>query len=111
MPQDLKNILYYASRNGEAPFIKWLEGLDHSSEEVVIGRLERIKNGNFGDYKNLGEGVFELRIHFGPGYRIYYGMDGATVVLLLCGGDKNTQTKDIKRAKFFWENYKNEKRK
>ncbi len=80
------------------------------TREVVYERLEKVKSGYFGDYKNLGEGVFELRIHLGAGYRIYYGKNGRDIVLLLCGGDKSTQSKDVKKAKFFWEDYKNAKK-
>ncbi len=71
-------------------------------------KIARFRLGNFGDSKSLGQGVYELRIHFGPGYRIYYGLDGQMIVLLLCGGDKSTQKKDIKKAKTFWEDYKEE---
>jgi putative addiction module killer protein len=62
--------------------------------------------GLFGDAKSVGEGVNELRIAFGPGYRIYYALDGEVVVLLLCGGDKSTQGKDIKQAKDYWNDYR-----
>lgn len=99
---------YYTTKKGESPFIKWFESLDHSTEQVVRKRLERVKLGNLGDYKNLGEGIFELRIHCGAGYRIYFGREGGEIILLLCGGDKGSQGLDIKRAKTFWENYKNE---
>lgn len=80
---------------------------------MVRKRLERVRLGNFGDYKNLAEGVFELRIHFAGGYRIYFGRDGGEIIillLLLCGGDKGDQNADIKRAKLFWEDYKNAKK-
>ena len=111
MNSSSKYLLYYTTKAGESPFIKWFESLDHAVEQVVRSRLERVKNGNCDDYKSLGDGVFELRIHFGAGYRIYYGIDGVNVILLLCGGDKSTQIKDIKRAKSFLEAYKNENRK
>jgi putative addiction module killer protein len=88
-----------------------LIALDPFTKELVHDRLEIAKTGYFGDYKNLGDGVFELRIHFGCGYRIYFGKDGMGIVLLLCGGEKNTQDKDIKKAKFFWEDYKNAQKK
>lgn len=71
-------------------------------------RIARLRLGNLGDSKSVGQGVYELRVHFGPGYRIYYGLDGEKLVLLLCGGDKKTQKKDIEKAKAFWENYKEE---
>ena len=103
-----QQFIYYVTKKGDSPFIKWFEGIDHSVEQIIRKRLERVKLGNFGDCENLGEGVFELRIHFGAGYRIYFGRDGREVVLLLCGGDKVSQSQDIRRAKFFWEDYKNE---
>jgi putative addiction module killer protein len=67
----------------------------------------RIESGNLGDYKSVGDGVMELRFDFGPGYRTYFGMEGKTLVLLLIGGDKGTQRKDIKRAQELWSEYLN----
>lgn len=64
--------------------------------------------GNLGDYRSVGDGVFELRIKYGSGYRIYFGQIGLTIVLLLCGGDKSTQEKDIRLAKEYWGNYEND---
>lgn len=94
-------ILHYASRNGKMPFMDWMNTLDPITKEVIYDRLEKVKIGYFGDYKNLGNGVFELRIHLGSGYRIYYGIDGRDIVLLLSAGDKGNQDKDIKKANFF----------
>jgi putative addiction module killer protein len=105
-----QKFLYYVTKSGNSPFIQWFESLDHDSEQVVRKRLERVRLGNFGDYKNLAEGVFELRIHFAGGYRIYFGHDGREIIILLCGGDKGDQSADIKRAKLFWEDYKNAKK-
>ncbi len=68
-------------------------------------RLDRAARGNFGDRKSVGGGVLELRFDFGPGYRVYFGEDGASVILLLIGGDKSTQTKDIETAKRYWNDY------
>jgi putative addiction module killer protein len=72
---------------------------------VVRARLNRIRLGNFGDCKSVGGGVVELRIDFGPGYRVYFGRDGRLVVVLLCGGDKRTQARDILRAREYWKEY------
>ena len=69
-------------------------------------RLDRLELGNFGDCKPVGEGVLELRLDFGPGYRVYFAEDGPIIVLLLIGGDKNTQTKDIKTAKAYWQEHR-----
>jgi len=65
-----------------------------------------VRLGNFGDCKSLGDGVFELRMTFGPGYRVYFGREGEQVIVLLCGGDKSTQDKDIGRAKAAWTDYR-----
>jgi putative addiction module killer protein len=69
-------------------------------------RLRRIEQANFGDCKPVGEGVTELRVHAGPGYRIYFGMQGTVMVILLCGGDKSTQTRDVAKARVFWADWK-----
>ena len=80
-------------------FEKWFAGLKDASVKVrVLARLDRLENGNFGDFKAIGSGLFELRLFFGPGYRIYYTIKDGTVVLLLAGGDKSTQAKYIKAA-------------
>ena len=68
-------------------------------------RLDRIKLGNLGDYRSVAQGVFELRIDYGPGYRVYFGQVGLTIVLLLCGGDKSTQQQDIGKAQEYWRDY------
>jgi putative addiction module killer protein len=70
-----------------------------------MARLERVELGNLGDHRGIGEGVFELRIDFGPGYRIYFGLDGSELVVLLIGGTKKTQQRDIDTAKHYWRNY------
>jgi len=71
----------------------------------ILKRLYRIESGNYGDCKNLGDGVNELRFFFGAGYRVYFGEDGDTIVILLCGGDKDSQRKDIEKAKVYWKEY------
>lgn len=72
---------------------------------IVRARLNRIRLGNFGDCKSVGNGVEELRIDFGPGYRIYFGRQGLLAVILLCGGDKKTQARDIATAQKYWKEY------
>jgi putative addiction module killer protein len=86
--------------------MEWLTRLkDHNAIVAVDKRIARMRLGNLGDRKHIGGGVHELRIHYGPGYRVYYGLDGETVVILLCGGDKGSQQRDIARAKRYWDNY------
>jgi len=81
-------------------FIEWLTGLRDIQARVRIAkRIDRIAQGNFGDAKSVGDGVSELRFDFGPGYRIYYVRRGNVVMILLCGGDKDSQARDIERAK------------
>ena len=96
----------YATEEGRAPFTEWLDSLrDIRGREKIRARLNRIRLGNFGDSSSVGEGVEELRIDFGPGYRVYFGQAGTKIVLLLCGGDKSTQTQDILQAKRYWKDY------
>jgi putative addiction module killer protein len=81
-------------------FDEWLSGLsDHKAQAKIVSRIERLSLGNPGDVKPVGEGVSEMRVSHGPGYRVYFKQTGKMLVLLLCGGDKSTQEKDIKRAK------------
>lgn len=82
------------------PFMEWLENLrDRKAAAKIAARLARLELGNFGDAEPVGEGVTELRIHFGPGYRVYVVQRGEVLVVVLCGGDKSSQDRDIKRAK------------
>lgn len=94
--------------NGRAPFEVWHDRLDKMFQRAVDARLTRIADGNFGDHKSVGGGVFELRIPKGPGLRIYYGLKGNDLVVLIGGGDKRTQQKDIVKAKELWKQYNNE---
>ena len=92
---------------GHEPFNEWLTSLrDIKARAKIRVRLDRVSLGNLGDSHGLGEGVQELRIDYGSGYRVYLGQEGETIVLLLCGGDKSTQTKDIKKAKRYWNEYR-----
>ena len=100
-------IRYYQSAEGGRPFTEWLQALqDQQAGARIRIRLDRLALGSFGDCEPIDGGVIELRIHWGPGYRVYCARLGQTVVLLLCGGDKTTQKKDIKRAKDYFEDYK-----
>jgi len=83
-----------------ADFDKWLKSLrDTRARAKILVRIERLARGNPGDVMPVGEGISELRVHFGPGYRVYFKQAGTQIVLLLCGGDKDTQASDIIRAK------------
>lgn len=98
---------YYQTADGDKPFVRWLERLsDAAARSRIRIRLARLALGNFGDSEGVGDGVIELRIDWGPGYRVYCARLGQMIVLLLCGGDKRTQQKDIKRAKDFFHDYK-----
>ena len=85
----------------------WFEGLnDKQARARIDARMARIAGGNLGDVEPVGEGVMELRIAWGPGYRVYFARIRQVIILLLCGGDKRTQRKDIKRAKAYFEDFK-----
>ncbi len=97
----------YETKAQKAPFSIWFERVRETHTRAkILTRLDRLKIGNFGDCKSVGEGVYELRIHYGPGIRVYYSRVGNKVILLLCGGDKGSQIKDIKKAKEFLQDYK-----
>lgn len=101
----------YRSAAGGEPFTEWLSELpDRQARARILARLERIEAGNFGDVKFLRDDVSEVRIDWGPGYRVYFGRDGRTVIVLLCGGDKRKQDADIKRAVNLWREYANRRR-
>lgn len=81
-------------------FDQWLKALrDARAKAKIITRIERLADGNPGDAKPVGNGISEMRIHYGPGYRVYYCQQGETIVIILCGGDKDSQAKDIEKAK------------
>lgn len=96
----------YETATGKRPFENWLKGLKEVHTKARISmRLDRLRLGNFGDCKTLQDGISELRIHYGPGIRIYYGKIGNKLVLLLCGGDKGSQNRDINKAKDYLKDY------
>ena len=102
-----KELQIYVTEDGRAPFSEWHASLrDIKARAKIRVRLDRVSLGNLGDCHRVGEGVQELRIDYGPGYRVYFGQVGAAIVLLLCGGDKNTQTEDIEHAKRYWNKYR-----
>ena len=102
-----RDLEFYSTQNGREPFYDWYRSIrDTNTKYRIQRRLERLKTGNFGDCKSVGEGVFELRIHFGPGYRVYFGEVSNKIVIVLCGGDKSSQQRDIERAITYWQEYK-----
>ncbi|CAK0745141.1 Protein containing DUF891 [Gammaproteobacteria bacterium] len=99
----------YITPTGKSPFGDWLAKLrDQEAKAKILTRFDRLEMGNFGDHKYLRDGVYELRIPHGKGYRVYYGRDGDTIVLLLYGGDKSSQNKDIGNAVAYWRAYQGE---
>lgn len=101
-----KELVSYQTESGKLPFEEWLKSLkDVKARARIRSRLDRVELGHYGDYKAVGEGVYELRLFFGPGYRVYFAEDGNTLVLLLCGGDKSSQLRDINSAHAYWQDY------
>jgi putative addiction module killer protein len=99
----------YLDASGRSIFAKWFEGLNAPAAAKVTTALVRIERGNFSNAKSVGAGVYEYKIDFGPGYRIYLGKDGETIVILLGGGTKKHQGKDIEIAQYHWNDYKRRK--
>lgn len=104
-------VVMYATSTGKEPFNEWFLDLDQTTRFTIASRLTRIENGNFGDCKPLtnAAGIWEFRINYGPGYRIYFGKQGNTIVILLMGGDKRSQIRDIKKAEKYWLDHKGSK--
>lgn len=100
----------FADAEGNSPFAKWFDGLDARAAAKVAVALARLGHGNVSNVKGVGAGVHEYKIDFGPGYRVYFGKDGETVVILLAGGTKKRQRADIATAQARWADYKSRKR-
>jgi putative addiction module killer protein len=100
------DVRLYEKENGRSPFADWFDDLDRQAASKVTIAVERLRLGNFSNIKGVGAGVQEYRINWGPGYRLYLGRDGETVVLLLIGGTKQRQDDDIKEAQQLWADYK-----
>jgi putative addiction module killer protein len=102
-----KQVWIYEAESGRLPYREWLLALkDRRAREVIVSRIARVRSGNLGSVRSVGDSVFELKVNHGPGYRVYFGQDGNEWVILLCGGDKSTQDADIKKAKTYWADYK-----
>jgi putative addiction module killer protein len=98
---------YYLTAAGRKPFKEWLERLrDITARQKVRIKLDRVRLGNLGRNRSVGEGVYEIKIDYGPGYRVYYGLEEKALILLLLGGDKSSQEKDIAFARAFWNDHK-----
>lgn len=102
-----KQIIIYTDENGHEPYCSWIDSLkDKKGQQRIRTRIRRLAEGHYGDCNSVGEGVLELRMFFGPGYRVYFCEDADNIVVLLCGGDKDTQSQDIKNAKAYCKDYK-----
>ncbi|HMM54810.1 MAG TPA: type II toxin-antitoxin system RelE/ParE family toxin [Candidatus Desulfobacillus sp.] len=100
-------VFRYVTESGHEPVTEWLGSLkDKQAQAKIRLRLKRLEAGIFGDCEPVGSGVLELREHLGAGYRVYFGRHGKTVVILLCGGSKKTQSSDIKTARQYWADWK-----
>jgi putative addiction module killer protein len=98
---------YYITADGSKPFKDWLDRLrDITARQKVRVRLDRVRLGNLGRNRSVGDGVYEIKIDYGPGYRVYYGLEEKALILLLLGGDKSSQEKDIAFARAFWNDHK-----
>jgi putative addiction module killer protein len=104
-------IAYYLTESGGKSFKDCLDGLkDITARQKIRVRLDRVRLGNLGKNRSVGKGVYELKIDYGPGYRVYFELDKKTVVLLLLGGDKSSQKKDIAQARMYWVDYRRRNR-
>jgi putative addiction module killer protein len=104
---DVVEVRHYINNAGKDVLDEWLSELtDPRAQAKIAVRINRLAAGNFGDCKSLGRGLYEFRIDWGPGYRIYYAMIGQRCILLLCGGDKRKQAADIERAVAYFDDYK-----
>ncbi len=101
-----RKLVNYETPEGREPFAEWIDGFrDRRMQKRILSRLYRVEEGNLGDHASVGDGVWEMRLFFGPGYRIYYAEEGEQIILLLSGGDKSSQSRDIEQAKNYWKEY------
>lgn len=102
-----KELRIFRTQIGKEPFVNWLNALkDRIGRANITNRLNRLSLGHYGDCEPVGNGVYELKIHYGPGYRVYFSEQKETIILLLLGGSKRTQEKDIQKAKQFWAEFR-----
>jgi putative addiction module killer protein len=110
LPASMPEIRYYVASGGQQPLAEWFADLEPVTRAKVARAIARMEQGNLSNVKSVGEGVLEYRIDFGPGYRVYFGRDGETLVILLTGGTKKRQQRDIEAAIAYWQDYKRRKR-
>lgn len=104
-------IKQYVSPDGESTFEKWFLTLNNAAAAKITTAIYKLELGNFSTVKSVGSGVYEQKVDFGPGYRVYFGNDGNEIIILLCGGTKKRQFKDVENAKKYWQEYKDRKKK
>lgn len=102
-----RGVLNYLTPDGHNPFEQWVSEIrDNKVKLIIAKRLSRLRQGNLGDFRRLANGLYELRIHYGPGSRVYFGIFRNSTVILLCGGTKGTQQRDIARAQNYWNEFR-----
>ena len=107
---DIIKLFVYTTDSGRQPYADWQRRLDAKAKSIVVARLARIKQNHLGDCKKItGSNIWELRIDYGPGYRIYFAKQEHTLIILLAGGDKGSQSRDIKKAQEYWLAYRGKK--
>ena len=110
LPSGMLEIRYYVAEDGRQPFAEWFADVEPVARAKVARAIARMEQGNLSNVKPIGEGVLEYRLDFGPGYRVYFGRDGDVLVILLTGGTKRRQQRDIEDARAYWQDYKDRKR-
>jgi putative addiction module killer protein len=106
----MPDVRYYVASDGRQPFAEWFAAVEATARAKLTRAIVRLEQGNFSNVKSVGEGVFEYRVDFGPGYRVYLGQDGPSLAILLTGGTKQRQQRDIDVAHAYWQDYKERKR-
>ena len=109
MIDEVYKLKIYSTEKGKEPFSDWINSLEITDQARVDARIDRIITGNLGEYKHIQEKIYELKFKNRSGFRIYYAIDGETLILLINGGNKRTQDRDIKKAKEYWNDYKKRK--
>jgi putative addiction module killer protein len=110
LPEVMPEIRYYVATGGLQPFAEWFAELDAVARARVTRAIVQLEQGNFSNVKSVGEGVLEYRIDFGPGYRVYFGREADTLVILLTGGTKKRQQRDLEEAHGYWRDYRQSRR-